>query len=191
MRNTRLFTILLFSTLLFLQGCSTPEQPKEKPIPGFPSGVIDPDNELLKVAMLNFLKKNGAPISSTYSFVRFDLNGDKRRDALVMIKTPYGYWCGQHGCVMLIMKAHNHGFTLVNSIQPVREPVYISRAKINGWHNIIARVSGRNVEKAKDVALRFDGQQYPKDPSVLGEYPLNPANHPDFIRVLYNDGIRD
>ena len=58
---------------------------------------------------------------------------------------------------MLVMKAHNNGFTLVNSIQPVREPIYISRTKNNGWNNIIVRVSGR-WEKAKDVAFRFQSQ---------------------------------
>jgi len=141
--------------------------------------------------MLAFLKKSGAPISSTYNFVRFDLNGDKRRDALIMIKSPYGYWCGKHGCVMMIMKAHDNGFTLVNSIQPVREPIYISKAKLNGWHNIIVRVSGRLNGETKDVALSFDGRSYPKDPSRLTEYPLNPAIHPDFIRVLYDDGLKD
>jgi len=141
--------------------------------------------------MLRFLKNSGAPISSTYNFVRFDLNGDKRRDAVIMIKSPYGYWCGTHGCIMLVMKAHDNGFTLVNSIQPVREPIYISRAKINGWNNLIVRVSGRLNGETKDVALRFDGAHYPKDPTKLGAYPLNPATHPDFIRVLYDDGLKD
>lgn len=182
---------LIILSALFLQSCSPSQKESGTGItPSYNGKFTDPDSALLKVAMQDFLKKNNAPASSTYSFVRFDLNGDKRRDALVMIKTPYGFWCGQHGCVMLVMKAHNNGFTLVNSVQPVRDPVYISRAKTNNWNNIIVRVSGR-WKKAKDVALRFDGRQYPKNPGKLKEYPLKPANHPDFIRVLYNDGIRD
>ena len=174
-----------------IQGCSSTQKDTSSSLtPSYTGKVTDPDSALLKVAMADFFKGSSAPVASTYNFVRFDLDGDKRRDALVMIKTPYGYWCGQHGCVMLVMKAHNNGFTLVNSVQPVREPIYISRAKTNGWNNIIVRVSGR-WNKAKDVALRFGGRQYPKDPGRVKEYPLNPANHPDFIRVLYNDGIRD
>jgi hypothetical protein len=184
------YLITLLISAIILHGCSSPPETISQQV-AQTSKVTDPSNEALKTAMLDFLKKNNAPISSTYNFVRFDLNGDKRRDALVMIKSPYGYWCGTHGCIMLIMKAHDTGFTLVNSIQPVREPIYISRAKINGWNNIIVRVSGRLNGETKDVALRFDGAHYPKDPTKLGEYPLSPNNHPDFIRVLYNDGLKD
>ena len=187
MLQIRVLIILLFSCIM-LQACSS-TQTQEPQIDLTKGEFNDPDNEALRAAMLNFLKQTGAPVSSTYNFVRYDLNGDKRRDAIIMIKSPYGYWCGTHGCVMLIMKAHNKGFSLVNSIQPVREPVYISRTRINGWNNLIARVSGRKSNKAKDVALIFDGTSYPKDPSKLSEYPLNPANHPDFIRVLYDDGL--
>jgi len=139
--------------------------------------------------MLNFLKQSGAPISSTYNFVRYDLNGDKRRDAVIVIKSPYGYWCGTHGCVMLVMKAHNNGFTLVNSIQPIREPIFLAKSKTNGWNNIIVKLSGRMNEKAKNVMLRYNGRTYPKDPSNLAPYPINPATHPDFRRILYNDGL--
>ena len=182
---------LIFAALftLLVQGCaSSTSDSSLTPIPK--SNVIDPTNEQLETAMLNFFKSTGAPVSSTYNFVRSDLNGDKRREAIVMVKSPYGYWCGTHGCVMLIMKAHDKGFSLVNSIQPVREPVYISRTKTNGWSNLIVRVSGRWSE-TKNTLLRFDGAEYPKDPSKLGEYPINPANHPDFIRVLYDHGTKD
>ncbi|NCT41112.1 MAG: hypothetical protein GW778_05580 [Alphaproteobacteria bacterium] len=173
---------------LFAQGCSSTRESKDGS--DSTSKVIDPTNEDLKEAMLNFFKSTGAPISSTYNFVRFDLNGDKLREAIVMIKSPYGYWCGTHGCVMVVMKAHDNGFSLVNTIQPVREPIYISRAKVNGWHNLLVRVSGRWT-KTKNVALRFDGKTYPKDPSKLGDYPIKPANNPDFIRVLYDEGTKD
>ena len=180
--------LLLIATLL-IQGCGHTIQ-NDKKEPQQTQKVIDPTNEQLKTAMLDFLKSTGAPVSSTYNFVRFDLNGDKRREAIIMIKSPYGYWCGTHGCVMLVMRAHDNGFTLVNSIQPVREPIYISRTKTNGWNNLVVRISGRWSE-TKNTLLRFDGKKYPKDPSILGEYPLNPANHPDFIRVLYDHGTKD
>ena len=40
-----------------------------------------------------------------YDFRRVDLNGDGKRDALVLFTNPYGYWCGDNGCSMLVMKA--------------------------------------------------------------------------------------
>lgn len=183
-----LLSLALFLPLL-LQGCSSSKTETLTPFPGT-TKVTDPSNEMLKTAMLDFFKSTGAPISSTYNFVRFDLNNDKRREAIVMIKSPYGYWCGTHGCVMLIMKANNNGFTLVNSIQPVREPIYISRTSTNGWNNLVVRVSGRWSD-TKNTLLRFDGRNYPKDPGKLEEYPINPINHPNFTRVLYDEGTRD
>mgnify|MGYP000504120311 CR=1 FL=1 len=170
---------------LFVQGCAgTPQtEPSSKPS----ATVKDPTNEDLKAAMLAFLKKTGAPVSSTYNFVRFDLNGDKRREAILVLNSPYGYWCGTHGCVMLVMKAHDDKFTLVNSIQPVREPIYISRTKTKGWNNLIVRISGR-WDETKNVLLRYDGSKYPKNPTKLPPYPVSPIDHPDFIRVLYDEG---
>ncbi len=183
----RIFITIILATTLLIQGCSGQEKTSN---PITKTHIFkEPSNEDLSKAMLDFLKKTNAPIASTYNFVRFDLNGDKMRDAILMIKSPYGYWCGKHGCVMLIMKANHNGFTLVNAIQPVREPVYISRTKINGWNNLIVRVSGRMHGETRNVALRFDGAHYPKNPTKFGEYPVNPANHPDFIRILYDDGL--
>jgi len=172
---------------LFVQGCANTPQPDAPKTSS--AKVIDPTNEDLKVAMMAFLKKTGAPVSSTYNFVRFDLNGDKRREAIAIVNSPYGYWCGTHGCTMLIMKAHDNKFTLVNSIQPVREPIYISRTKTKGWNNLIVRISGR-WDETKNVLLRYDGSKYPKNPTKLVEYPVNPINNPDFIRVLYDEGTR-
>ena len=67
---------------------------------------------------------------------------------------------------MLILKAHNDVFALINAIQTIRPPIYISQEKTNGWKNIIVRVSGRST-KAKDVALQFDGRAYPKYPDTI------------------------
>ncbi|MFK7839045.1 MAG: hypothetical protein AB8B83_01840 [Bdellovibrionales bacterium] len=182
-----LFTCCLAITTLLI-GC-TPSTTTNNRVET-PTTFKDPTNEQLHEAILNFMKTTGAPVSSTYNFVRFDLDGDKRREAIIMVKAPYGYWCGQHGCVLMVMKAHNNGFTFVNAVQPVREPIFISRAKTNGWNNVVVRISGRWSE-TKNVLLRFDGKQYPDNPETLSPYPINPANHPDFIRVLYDEDTID
>ncbi len=144
--------------------------------------TIDPDDKVLIKAISQFLETTKAPAASTYNFVRTDLNEDGRRDALVLFKTPFGYWCGTHGCTMLVLRAHNDYFSLVNAIQPVREPVYISTVKSHGWKNLIVRVSGR-WDKAKDVVMVHNGQKYPDNPSNLP--PFNKNNGSDYLRVLY------
>ena len=131
-------------SLALLAGCSTSPPPEEKQaLTPVPPRVIDPDDDILRKNVKAFLVANKAPAASRYKVVRFDLDEDGRRDALVLFETPFGYWCGTHGCTMLVMKAHNDRFSMVNSIQPVREPLYISEIESNGWKDIVVRVSGR------------------------------------------------
>ena len=144
-----------------------------------PMGPVDPSDSIARDAVALFLKETGSPAYSSYDIRRIDLDADGRRDALVLLKSPYGYWCGAHGCAMLVLKASNDSFTLVNAIQPIREPLYIGQAQTNGWKDLIVRVSGR-WDKAKDVAMKFDGSTYPS----------NPSNLPPTIRMASSDDIR-
>ncbi|GJL85296.1 MAG: hypothetical protein DHS20C02_10710 [Micavibrio sp.] len=133
--------------------------------------MASPGNEVLVRAIKDYLAATNNPVSSQYNFSRQDLNGDGLEDALVLFKNPYGHWCSQHGCTMLVMKAHRGHFTVVNAIQPVRTPLYVSMIKTNGWKDLIILVSGRQ-ESTKNVAMRFDGRKYPADPSSLPAYPV-------------------
>ena len=158
--------VVFFILSLSLSACSTSKKYNQHgtmlPMPK----IEDPADAYAHAAVQKFLADTGAPEASTYDMRRLDLNHDGRRDAFILFKTPYGYWCGLHGCTMLIMKAYNNHFELVNSIQPVRRPLYISDRTTNGWQNLILRVSGR-WNRAKDVILRFDGNQYPSNPSKI------------------------
>lgn len=158
--------LVLGVCLLFLGGCSQAPQKDYAtmmlPVPP----VNDPSDQILKQAVTLALKKNRAPAFSKYDFKRYDLNGDGRRDGLVFLKNPYGYWCNIYGCTMLVFKAHDKKFTFMGHIQPVREPVYITQDRTNGWHNLVVRVSGRS-SRAKNVILRHNGRGYPVDPEGL------------------------
>lgn len=167
-----IFPLLLFC-LWMPGGCSgtVHEAQQEIVLTPMPPDPVDPDNTVLHEAIRAFLLTHHGPVSSGYRYTRIDLDGDTRRDALVMLNAPYGYWCGMPGCTLLVMQAHDTSFTLVNTIQPVRGPMYIEDERTNGWRNLIVRVSG-SWEKAKDVALRFDGQTYPSIPLDLPAYDL-------------------
>lgn len=160
--------IIFIALALLLTSCSstTPTDGGNIPLTPLPQEPIDPSDQILKQAVRDFLGSTEAPGASSYEFSRIDLNSDGRRDALVLFKTPYGYWCGTHGCTMLVFRAHNDHFTLLNAIQPFREPLYISDQTSNGWKDLVVRISGR-WDKAKNVTLRFDGKQYPSNPSKL------------------------
>lgn len=163
-----IFILFCLTIPFMLGGCSGKDSTPEikNPLTPPPPAVIDPDDFVLKESVLSIMKETGGPLNSGYIFRRVDLNDDGRRDALVLFKTPYGFWCGTHGCTMLVMQAHNEVFTLVSAIQTVRPPVYISEYKTNGWKNIVLRVSGRST-KAKNVAMQFDGKSYPQYPDVV------------------------
>lgn len=159
--------VILTSTLL-LTACGTCCREEASLTPP-PVESADPDDSVMREAVTAFLAETDAPVSSMYEYRRVDLDGDKRRDALVLFKNPYGFWCDLHGCTMLVLKAGDDKFTLVNAIQPVRAPLYISEAGTNGWKSLIVRVTGR-WDESKDVAMMFDGNQYPDNPAALPAY---------------------
>ncbi len=170
---------ILFATLLLLalNACASP--PETHSLTPFPADIIDPDDEVLMRAVKDFLVTSDAPVSSRYEFSRQDLDSDGRRDALVLFKNPYGYWCGIHGCTILVMKANNDSFTLINAILPVRSPLYIGTTETNGWKDLIVRVSGRR-KKTKNVVMRFDGKRY----------PIHPDGQAPYFRALSDGALR-
>ncbi len=168
-KNISLVLRVTLAFPLLLGACEAHNISNTSPITPLLPQIKEPDNLQLKSDIRVLLADQGAPAASRYNIERVDLNNDKRRDAIVIFKTPYGYWCGTHGCTMMIFKANKNDFTLVNSVQPVREPVYIDTKTTNGWKNIITRVSGRWA-KAKNVTLMFDGQSYPLMPDQLNPH---------------------
>lgn len=183
----RFFLILsiLGTSLIILSACAA--GPADDDQSGFltpvPPKTPDPTNKALHAAVESFLRAGNAPIASSYVYSRVDLNNDRRRDAIVMFKTPYGYWCGTHGCSMLIFRALDDRFTLMNAVQPIREPVYVGPTNTKGWRDIVVRVSGRS-DKAKNVTLRFDGRKYPNNPTNLA--PLLRFDDTGYLRLFRN-----
>ena len=182
MSYRRLLTVLAIIPL-FLSACET-STPDTQTLTPIPAGVNDPDDAALTKAIQQFVQNTSAPAATGFDYVRYDLNDDGRRDALVYLKSPYGYWCGTHGCALLIFRAHDEHFSLINAVQPIRTPVHISTLKTKGWKNLVVRVSGR-ADKAKDVAMQFDGRQYPTDPSKLPPFPKK--NYNGYTRVFMSN----
>lgn len=165
------FVILVFS-LFALAGCTASPPPQTVALtPPIPPDTAEPGDAALKRAIARYLSRHGDPAASRYEYTRVDLDQDGRRDALVMMKTPYGHWCGEYGCSLLVFAARGASFEVVNKVHPVRPPLYVSPAAGDGWRDLIVHISGRPApEKAKNVVLRFDGAQYPAIPDVLPAY---------------------
>jgi putative lipoprotein len=128
-------------------------------------------NPVLIKALETYIAKEGAnPKETQYRIAEIDLNGDKKKDALVLLQD--GYWCGTGGCSMLIFTNKNNDFKLVSAISLVRDPVIVSGTKTKNWRDIIVHVSGGGGD-SKNVALKFNGSTYPTNPSLLKPLATN------------------
>ncbi|MCB1680579.1 MAG: hypothetical protein KDI65_01455 [Alphaproteobacteria bacterium] len=164
---------LFFCLCLLLCGCGEESQEGPELLP-LPSTEADPGDDVLMASIHGFLKEQTAPAQTRYEYARFDLNDDGKRDALVYLKSPYGYWCGMEGCALLVMKAEHGQFVPINLIRPVRNPVYVGAGIHSGWHDLAVRVAGGE-EKAGESILYFDGKKYPSYPPL----PITESFLPD------------
>lgn len=164
--------------------CGGSDQPSGySPLTPMPGKVVDPPDSAINKPLAEFIKKQNAPSHTEWEMVRTDLNGDGRRDAIVMFKLPHHYWCGWDGCGMLVLQAGRDSFTPISSISNVRGPIFISDQKTNNWRDMIVRVSGTNIPD-KDIVMAFDGSTYPRTP-LLGtdlNVPLSVLNTERFFR---------
>lgn len=141
-----------------------------------PAVTIDPPDSLLDGSIQSFLISSKGPKFSRYDYTRVDLDGDGRRDALVMFSGPYSYWCDINGCSLSIFKATDNGFIPLSESFPVRGPLYVSENRTSGWRNIIVHVSGQAYADAKNVAMQFNGTGYPRNPFFEPETQLSQAD---------------
>jgi hypothetical protein len=155
---------------LSLAACGKGE-PEVAALPVLPMPVSnvphDPDNGQLTTAIMAYVAGAQGPQNSQYEFTRIDLDGDGRREGIVMMKNPHQFWCGIYGCRMAVFRASNNGFTLLSEIAPVRGPLTVSQTRTNGWRDILVLVDGRTGWERKQVALQFDGSKYPAQPAFL------------------------
>lgn len=90
-----------------------------------------------------------------------DLNQDGQDEAVVLLKGQD--WCGSGGCTMLIFQGRPHQqFDFLSKTTLVDTPVYSTTYMHNGWKQLL--VYSR---KHGQVMLKFDGNQYPLNPSLL------------------------
>jgi len=93
-----------------------------------------------------------------------DLDGDGTPEAIVYLLGRE--WCGSAGCNTLILKRDSNSWEIVTNIRITRPPIAVLGSKSNGWHNISVHVKGGGVQRGYEAELRFNGQSYPKNPSI-------------------------
>lgn len=99
--------------------------------------------------------------SPDYKQALVDLNGDGNDDAIVFLQGTG--WCGSGGCTMLVLRGEKSGYQLMSRSTVTSTPIRIAQSTDHGWQDLIVHSDGAN------RLLRFNGSQYPLNPSVQSQ----------------------
>ncbi len=170
-----MFRLFLVSVSMTLAACGTVQQTSRASHGPPKQTVADLSDGVFQDAVKMYLDACKGPQSSQYEYSREDLDGDGRREGIILLESPFYSWCTVDGCRMVIFKAEEKQFSVLSEISPVRGPLLLSDTRTNGWRDIVMRVSGRTGWAAKDVALKFNGATYPKQPAYVEPLPSQVA----------------
>jgi len=116
----------------------------------------------LKAVLPVILKKElvGADSSARrFVFYETDLNDDGKNEVLVGFTGMN--WCGSGGCTALLLSSEGD---LITYFTVAGVPFTILDEKTEGWKNLTVYSGGA------DRLLKWDGNSYPKNPSVAPKY---------------------
>lgn len=103
--------------------------------------------------------------SRRFLYDQVDLNGDGNLEILVGLTGSY--FCGSGGCTIYLLSSQGD---VITRFTVVDYPVHVDNESTNGWKNLVLN-SGR-----KDRLVKYDGQKYPSNPSVLDEFSGDLSN---------------
>lgn len=129
-----------------------------------PAPVIGPA-ERRDAALTAFLEERQVVERPSHRDAAVDLDGDGADDLLVLLEDPN--WCSGGGCTLLVF--HNEGdagYRLVTETRFTHAPIALGPQRHAGWHDLLVGVGGDGTQ-AGTVALQFDGERYPANPTLL------------------------
>jgi hypothetical protein len=118
---------------------------------------------------LQFLSEN----DRKFQFYKIDLNEDGKEEYFVRFMSSY--FCGTGGCTFLLLDRYAG---IITKFTVMDAPIYVSRAKTNGWRNLMVK----SEEKFKELV--FDGKSYLSNPSVVSESKIQPDSG---FEILFDD----
>jgi len=143
--STRRFFASLLALGLLAPTLRAQEPPKELP-------------KELTMAVQAHNAQMGDHAAPAFKYALTDLDGDGHPDAIVLLQSST--WCGSGGCTMLIFRGAADRFTFVSRSTLVGLPIRVSPETTHDWKTLIVYTKGEG-----DVVMRFDGKQYPPNPS--------------------------
>lgn len=167
--------LILISTVLLLNACTTGTKNTAPQHVNQPQALLIQQRDMSLKQQVHVYTKD----QSTFNVAFNDLNQDGIDDAIVLLNGQN--WCGSGGCTMLIFKGKaDQQFELLSKTTLVDRPVYATTYTQNGWKQLL--VYSR---KHGQVMLKYDGKQYPLNPSLL---PVQTAElAPDRAELLFGE----
>jgi hypothetical protein len=103
--------------------------------------------------------------SARYAVSFYDLNGDRREEAIVYLTGQD--WCGSGGCAILILERKNKSWSVISKTTLSRPPVRVLNSKHHGWRSLTVSVAGGGILRPYSAELDFNGKRYPFNPTVV------------------------
>lgn len=111
---------------------------------------IEMDSTIQKAVNQYFKIHRTSPKNSQFSAVKYDLNGDGIKDAIVFLN-----WCSKNGCEMLVFEGTKKGYRFSSRVSRVHAPITVSTSQHYLWQSLLIEQEG------KTKILDFDGVSYP------------------------------
>lgn len=112
---------------------------------------------------------------------RIDLNGDRRDDALVLLRSRR--YCGARGCLLLVFERVADGYRLNSRLLLGRTPMIATDARTGGWRDLVAPMTTPRAGM-RLVVLKHTTGAYPADTERLAIVPPSRAVNG---RVLFSE----
>lgn len=129
-----------------------------------PEPVLTPEQQR-DAALSAFLASRQIAEIPDYRSAHADLDADGVDDLLMLLDDPN--WCADGGCSLLVFQGDTDaGYRLVTQTTVAHAPIALGAQRHNGWHDLLVGVGGDGTQ-AGTVALQFDGEGYPRNPTLL------------------------
>jgi len=108
------------------------------------------DTDIQKAVNKYFKIHRTDPKETLFSAVKYDLNGDGIKEAIVLLD-----WCSKNGCEMLVFEGTEKGYRFSSRVSRVHAPITISQNQHYLWQSLL-------IDKGEETQiLNFDGISYP------------------------------
>lgn len=124
-------------------------------------------------ALAEFVEAEGGAGVPEYREAWVDLDADGTEDVLMLLDDPA--WCTAGGCTLLVFHGEADGsYRLVTRADHTRAPIAATGKRSSGWQDLIVGIDDGGAPGS--VALQFNGEGYPSDPTLSATLSASPSS---------------